>query len=439
MPNKNATSLYLDAKSEILLQTACAEVSGPHTDGTPVTTRIILDLGSQKSYITNKLRDKLNLQKIGSENLLVKTFGSASEQFKVCGVVQVCVKGLDDLSMYITCYTVPTICAPLLHQPVEFAAQNYAHLHGLPLADNSVSSGNVSDIDILIGADSYWQIVTGRVIRGEVGPVATENKLGYILSGPVPRQLSHKSTVVNITAIHILKAQAVSIGVEEGLEHQLARFWELESLGIAPQEKTVYDRFEDTIQFMGGRYEVKMPWKEQHPLLPDNYGLARNRFNQLLLKLSKDRQLLLEYDELIKNQLKSGVVELVQTDSFPETGRVHYTCIPHHPVIRRDKDTTKVRIVYDASARQGGPSLNDCLHAGPSLLPKIVDILIRFRFHKVALVSDVEKAFHQVLIAPNDRDVLRFLWIDNPVLPQPRVTVYRFARAVFGVTQAHSS
>ena len=48
VPNKNATSLYLDAKSEILLQTACAEISGPHTDGTPVTTRIILDLGSRR-------------------------------------------------------------------------------------------------------------------------------------------------------------------------------------------------------------------------------------------------------------------------------------------------------------------------------------------------------------------------------------------------------
>ena len=67
------------------------------------------------------------------------------------------------------------------------------------------------------------------------------------------------------------------------------------------------------------------------------------------------------------------------------------------------------------------------------MLPKIVDILIRFKFHQMALVSDVEKAFHQVSIAPDDRDVLRFLWIDNPVLPQPRETVYRFARAVFGV------
>ena len=113
------------------------------------------------------------------------------------------------------------------------------------------------------------------------------------------------------------------------------------------------------------------------------------------------------------------------------TGRVHY--IPHHPVIRLDKETTKVRIVYDPSARKAGSSLNDCLHTGPSLIPEIMDILIRFRYHKVALVSDVEKAFHQVSIAPEDRDMLCFLWIDNAASPEPRIVVYRFTRAVFGV------
>ena len=124
-------------------------------------------------------------------------------------------------------------------------------------------------------------------------------------------------------------------------------------------------------------------------------------------------------------------MEEVPADSNPVTGKVHY--IPHHPVIRHDKETTKVRIVYDASARKSGPSLNDCLHSGPSLIPKIMDILVRFRFHKVALVSDVEKAFHQVSIAPEDRDVLRFLWIDDVTSPEPRIVVYRFTRAVFGV------
>ena len=84
----------------------------------------------------------------------------------------------------------------------------------------------------------------------------------------------------------------------------------------------------------------KCPGKEQQPLLLDNYCLARNHLNQLLLKLSKDRQLLLDYDELIKNQLKSGVEELVQTDSFPFLSHTTLSYVA-------TRDTTKVKIVYD--------------------------------------------------------------------------------------------
>ena len=124
------------------------------------------------------------------------------------------------------------------------------------------------------------------------------------------------------------------------------------------------------------------------------------------------------------------------TDCKLVIGRTHY--IPHHPVIRRDKETTKVRIVYDASAKKSGPSLNECLHTGPSLIPKIMDILIRFRYHRIALVSDVEKAFHQVSIAPEDRDVLRFLWVEDIASPQPKLALYHFTRAEYLVsTVAH--
>ena len=82
--------------------------------------------------------------------------------------------------------------------------------------------------------------------------------------------------------------------------------------------------------------------------------------------------------------------------------RVH--CLPHHAVIRRDKDTTKLRIVYDASARSTGLSLNDCLHAGPKFDQKILNLLLRFRVHRVALTGDIEKAFLMVSIAMKDRD-----------------------------------
>ena len=128
------------------------------------------------------------------------------------------------------------------------------------------------------------------------------------------------------------------------------------------------DKFEETIKFMGERYQVHLPWKENQRMLPDNYDLSMNRLGHLLKKLEADKQLLSEYDELIRNQIKCGIVEEVPTDCKLVVGRTHY--IPHHPVIRRDKE---IRIVYDASAKKSGPSLNECLHTGPSLIPKIMD------------------------------------------------------------------
>ena len=51
-------------------------------------------------------------------------------------------------------------------------------------------------------------------------------------------------------------------------------FWELESLGIKTQEECAYDKFLEDTKFNGDRYEVKLPWKEEHELLPDNYMLS---------------------------------------------------------------------------------------------------------------------------------------------------------------------
>ena len=82
--------------------------------------------------------------------------------------------------------------------------------------------------------------------------------------------------------------------------------------------------------------------------------------------------------------------------------RVHY--LPHHGVVRQDKATSKLRIVYDASARSTGPSLNNCLYTGPKFGQSIFDILLRFRHQKVALVGDIEKAFLMVSVREKDRD-----------------------------------
>ena len=138
----------------------------------------------------------------------------------------------------------------------------------------------------------------------------------------------------------------------------------------------------------GGRYEVSLPWREYHdPLV--NYDLSRKQLYGLLRRLKQNPAILREYDAIIHDQLEKGVVEVV--DDLDDTPKViHY--LPYHAVIRQDKKTTKVRVVYNASARSSGPSLNDCLHTGPKFNQRILEILLRFRSYPNALVADFEKA-----------------------------------------------
>ena len=60
-----------------------------------------------------------------------------------------------------------------------------------------------------------------------------------------------------------------------------------------------------------------------------------------------------------------GIIERVESSEEGNENRKHY--IPHHTVITPEKSTTKIRIVYDTSAKikRNAKSLNECLHRGP--------------------------------------------------------------------------
>ena len=76
--------------------------------------------------------------------------------------------------------------------------------------------------------------------------------------------------------------------------------------------------------------------------------------------------------------------------------------------------------------------MNECLYTGPSLLPMLHDVLLRFRMFPVALVGDIKGAFHQILVDEKDRDSMRFLWVENVTDEKPVVKEYRFTRVIFG-------
>ncbi len=154
----------------------------------------------------------------------------------------------------------------------------------------------------------------------------------------------------------------------------------------------------------------------------------------LLRRLKSKPEILEHYNGIIQEQLDNNIIEVVGEELTPEVGKVHY--LPHHEVIRLDKSTTKIRVVYDASCKRNGLSLNDCLYAGPPLTPLIFDILLRFRAHKVALTADIEKAFLNIAVSEDHRDFLRFLWVDDIHSKDPQFVIRRFARVVFGVNSS---
>ena len=153
----------------------------------------------------------------------------------------------------------------------------------------------------------------------------------------------------------------------------------------------------------------------------------------MLSRLQNDPQLFQSYATIIQEQLERGIIEKVTSESV-EGPNKHY--IPH-AVITPTKTTTKVRVVYDASAKtkQTNNSLNECLYRGLVILPDLCGLLIRFRLSPIAVIADIEKAFLSVGLQAADRDVTRFLWLKDPTVLKVdnNVQIYRFCHVPFGV------
>ena len=260
-------------------------------------------------------------------------------------------------------------------------------------------------------------MVTGDIVKGEDGPTAINSKFGWLLSGPAESSSSFdQSTTSNLILTENDPHLSIPSTKDSELADSLRRFWETESIGISEQQSKNdrEERFLCNIRHTGERYEVGLPWKEDRPAIDNDRELCLSRLYSLQYRLKRDEPLLTEYDKAIKDQLASGIIEEIpHSEPHRQENTVHY--IPHHAVIREDKKTTKIRVVYDGSATPNDRSfsLNDCLPAGPNYVPQLFNILVKFRAHQVGLIADIEKAFLMIGIEEIDRDMMRFLWFEN--------------------------
>ncbi|XP_060860141.1 uncharacterized protein LOC132937334 [Metopolophium dirhodum] len=156
-----------------------------------------------------------------------------------------------------------------------------------------------------------------------------------------------------------------------------------------------------------GRFMVRLPLKLHPEVIGSTIFMAKRKFFNLEAKLSKDAELEKQYDDFMLEYIKLGHMQPVTSSS---SSTVSYY-LPHHAVIKDNSITTKLRVVFDASATgSSGMSLNNIMLKGPTVQPTLHSILLRFRTHTFALTADVEKMYRQILVHPDDCELQRILY-----------------------------
>ena len=148
-------------------------------------------------------------------------------------------------------------------------------------------------------------------------------------------------------------------------------------------------------------------------------------------RLNRDPELKEAYSNVIENYIKKRYIRKVPEE---ETAPNNVWYLPHFPVLRPDKPTTKTRIVFDASAKFNEKSLNDMMFPGPKLQRELNNVLLRFRRKPVAIVCDISEMYLRVQIPSEDRSYHRFLWRSCDPTKNPEE--YEFSRVVFGTSSS---
>ena len=216
----------------------------------------------------------------------------------------------------------------------------------------------------------------------------------------------------------------------------LRKFWEVDNSGteclpsLTMRDEAILKKAQQSIKFVDGHYRIAIPWKEDNVSLPDNYSMALSRLQNLEKRLARNPEVAGAYQEIFDKHLEKGYIRQVDNLEKPKT--TWY--LPHFAVVRTDRPSTKTRIVFDASAKYCGVSLNDVIHQGPKLQQELFNVLIRFRRYPVALVCDIAEMYLRIGLYPEDRSCHRFLWRSLNIHQKPME--YEFNRLVFGVNSS---
>ena len=282
--------------------------------------------------------------------------------------------------------------------------------------------------------------MSGTVARPKIpntAPCAIETMFGWVLAGACGAQND-----VGVSNCMLLTTSSPNSSPWSKLEGLVQNFWEQEAVGLIDKtqsfthdERDAVEQFNESVTFNGERYVVGLPFKRDAPELMSNYNEAFSRLLTTERSLKKNPEKKEAYTTAINEYVENGFARELTNSELDEIDSCKRYYIPHHPIFKMTSASTKVRIVFDASAKApNGWSLNDCLLKGPNLLPDIAAVLLRFHMNPIALNGDLRKMFCQTAVAAEFRPYQLYLWRNCDTMSEPKV--YAMQRLMFGVTSS---
>ncbi|GFW25592.1 integrase catalytic domain-containing protein [Trichonephila clavipes] len=243
---------------------------------------------------------------------------------------------------------------------------DWPHINGLQLADPSFYISR--PVDMILGADVFFDLILyGKISGTKNQPSALNSKLGWLLSGKVSTACQSEKKVMSLINCHALL----------DLQNQIAKFWEVESIpdasNLSEEDQRVEKFYLDhTRRNRDGRYVVSLPFKNDNAL-GDSKVQAKRRFFSLEKRLQANPELRDRYVKFMQDYEHLGHMQLVPNSELSKpSSKCFY--LPHFGVVREQSETTKLRVVFDASAKtDSNLSLNDILHTGPKISTNILE------------------------------------------------------------------
>ncbi|XP_036345840.1 uncharacterized protein LOC118755100, partial [Rhagoletis pomonella] len=401
-----------------LLPTAVCLVSDSY--GCKQSCRLLLDSGSEKTIISESTVSRLGLHR---KHARIPVHGLDNSATGISrGWVSLQITSSDNNNTFtVDALIMPTIASFMPAN--ELNKEQYISFLSLDLADPLFFIP--APIDILLGNDKFFEILRGEKIRGkEQNLCALSTSLGWIVGGDLTNNASNRSVGVFLNNVDI--------------DQTLTRFWETEEVEYAHQltddELRAEQSFSSTYtRSDDGKFSVELPFKTKVNHFGNSFECALKRLQATERRLAGNPDLKSQYSNFMADYIALDHMEKIPDEEISKSPN-ECCYLPHHPVFKNDSTTTKLRVVFDGSARSGShSSLNDALLIGPSLLREIFDILLRFRRHRYIMSGDVEKMYRMIWVHDYHRDFQRILWRSSPEEP---VNHYRLKTVTYGTACA---